>query len=245
MTIKKLKHGERIQAILFDSGRVLNRPATGHWFVSPYFFNYVDQKKFLAIPIKKRKAAFYHASKYIMHQKLIRSEEEEYKHFIQFYEIFAAYLPELDLDAASTHAIARDLVFNRGKYTFFEDALYLIPKLSKKYKLAIVSDAWPSLENVFVNAKMRDYFSSFIISSKMGVTKPNKLMYQAALDELRISSGQAIFIDDNIKNCNGASQLGIQTLVIKRNWKLYTLNKLLRRSSHLIRNLYVLDEMLV
>ncbi|TGA96302.1 HAD family phosphatase [Sporolactobacillus shoreae] len=245
MIAKKFNHSERIKAILFDSGRVLNRPASGHWFIPPNFFNYVDKKKFLSIPIKQRKTAFLNSSEYIIHQKLIKSEEEEYIQFVQFYKIFADFLPELNLEDTSIQAVAKDLVFNREKYTFFEDALYLVPKLSEKYKLAVVSDAWPSLENVFVKANMRNYFSSFIISSKKGVTKPNKLMYQSALDELNISPEQAIFIDDNIRNCIGASQLGIQSLVLNRNWKLFTLNKLLQRNYHFIRNLYDIEKILV
>jgi putative hydrolase of the HAD superfamily len=35
-----------VKAILIDSGRVLNRPATGHWFITPKFFEHVDKKIF-------------------------------------------------------------------------------------------------------------------------------------------------------------------------------------------------------
>lgn len=41
MTSKK----GNIKAILFDSGRVLNQSSTGHWFISPRFFEYVDHRK--------------------------------------------------------------------------------------------------------------------------------------------------------------------------------------------------------
>ena len=43
---------DNIEAILFDSGRVLNFPQTGHWFVSPKFFYYVDKVTFENISIK-------------------------------------------------------------------------------------------------------------------------------------------------------------------------------------------------
>ncbi len=36
----------KIKAILFDSGKVLNEPATGHWFITPNFWKYVDKDKF-------------------------------------------------------------------------------------------------------------------------------------------------------------------------------------------------------
>lgn len=43
MGIKKRK----IKGILFDSGRVLNESSTGHWFISPNFFKYVEQKNMM------------------------------------------------------------------------------------------------------------------------------------------------------------------------------------------------------
>jgi len=100
-----------------------------------------------------------------------------------------------------------------------------IQELSKNYKLAVVSDAWPSLENVFRQAGLRNYFSSFIISSQKGITKPNELMYKSALDELNVSSEEAIFIDDSIKNCDGANKLGIKSFLLCRDLKSYNYNK--------------------
>lgn len=52
----------------------------------------------------------------------------------------------------------------------------------------MVSDAWPSLENVFRKAGLRDCFSSFVISSIKGIRKPHELMYKAALKELGVKS---------------------------------------------------------
>lgn len=39
----------QIKAVLFDSGRVLNGPASGHWFITPNFFDYVEKKAFVRI----------------------------------------------------------------------------------------------------------------------------------------------------------------------------------------------------
>jgi hypothetical protein len=40
---------KNIKAILFDSGKVLNGPTTGHWFISPEFFLHIKEKEFKAI----------------------------------------------------------------------------------------------------------------------------------------------------------------------------------------------------
>lgn len=234
----------KIKAILFDSGRVLNEPSTGHWFITNNFFTIVDKKKFYSTPSPQIKFAFHKAAEYINNQKLIIDENEEYIHFFNYYSIFSTYLPELNLRAEDVHAITKDYVYNYRKYKFFEDSLTIVPKLSTSYKLAVVSDAWPSLENVFRAVGLRDYFSSFIISSQKGITKPHELMYKTALEELGVLSEEAIFIDDNIKNCQGAMNLGIYSFVLCRDFKSYIYHKIFKRNYNVIRNLKAIDKLL-
>ena len=228
---------QKIKVILIDSGRVLNGPITGHWFITPNFFNYVDKKSFDLINESKRNDAFNIAGNYISKQNLIITEEEEYRHFLEYYKIFFDKLPELKMDEEKIEAVTRDLVYNYDKYKFYKDVLEIIPELSKNYKLAVVSDAWPSLENVFKQVGLRDYFSSFIISSVKGISKPNEMMYKLALDELSVSPEEAIFIDDSIKNCDGAQRIGIKSFVLCRDWKTYAYNKFLCKRYIVIRNL--------
>jgi len=228
----------KIKALLLDSGWVLNRPVNGHWFIPPNFFNYVDEKAFKLLDRKQRNNAFYKAGNYISKQALIVDTQEELVHFLEYYKIFSKELPQLGLTNQHIKAIAEDLVFNCNKYGFYQDVVLMIPELCKKYKLAVVSDAWPSLENVFIKSGLRDHFSSFIISSAMGITKPHELMYKAALEELNVSPAEAIFIDDNIKNCKGAEAVGIQSILLCRDWKLYLYHKLSSRNFRVIRNLY-------
>lgn len=105
------------------------------------------------------------------------------------------------------------------------------------YKLAVVSDAWPSLENVFRKAGLRDYFKSFVISSILGVTKPDELMYRTALNELGVSAEEALFIDDNMRNCDGAKKMGMNTILLCRDLKLYLKNKIICRNHKVIRSI--------
>ncbi|WP_035796851.1 HAD-IA family hydrolase [Clostridium akagii] len=227
----------KIKAILIDSGTVLNAPVTGEWFISPNFFSYVDKKNYNSISASQKRQAFIKAGEYISDQNLIINEKEEYKHFVEYYRIFSKYMPQLQLHNKQIQAIAKDLVYNYYKYSFYKDVFKFIPELSKKYKLAVVSDAWPSLETVFRKANLMEYFSSFVISSVKGVTKPNELMYKTALEELKISAEEAIFIDDSIKNCDGAIELGISSFVLCRDWRIYIYNKVTHRDYNIIRNL--------
>lgn len=216
-----------IKAILFDSGRVLNESKTGHWFISPKFFKYVDMEKYDSIDKERINTAFRKAGQYINSQSLIKNKEEEYVHFKKYYEIFSENLPELGLRDEQVDGLATDLVYNADKYVFFDDALKVIPELKEKYKLAVVSDAWPSLKDVYENKGMYGYFDSFVISSILGVTKPNERMYTKALDELGILPEEAVFVDDNLNNCKGAIRLGIKGVLLCRNKLQYYVYKLL------------------
>lgn len=215
-----------IKAVLFDSGRVLNESSTGHWFISPRFFEYVDEGKYNSINKEKINTALKKAVQYINSQILIETKEDEYLHFNKYYDIFSNNLPELELKEEQINSLALDLVYNVNKYIFFDDALKIIPKLKVKYKLAVVSDAWPSLKDVYDNKDLYNYFDSFVISSILGITKPNEKMYLKALEELNILPEEAVFIDDNLINCEGGMKLGINGVLLCRNKLQYFIYKL-------------------
>ncbi|MDQ0088517.1 putative hydrolase of the HAD superfamily [Paenibacillus anaericanus] len=234
--MEELKH---IKAILFDSGRVLNHPRTGHWFIPPNFFSYVDQEKFKLISQNKIEGALHKALQYMDNNPLIRNEAEEYQHFIHFYKIISIELASLELNREQIEGLAHDTVFNDDKFKFYEDVFKVIPELHNNYKLGVVSDTWPSLDRVFRNVGLRRYFSTFVMSSILGVVKPHELMFQTALTELSIKPEEALFVDDNIRNLEGARKLGIHTLGLLRDIESGT------NSGHLcINNLRSLQQLL-
>ncbi|GFP76293.1 HAD-IA family hydrolase [Clostridium fungisolvens] len=237
-----LQH-KNLKAILFDSGRVLNDPRTGNWFVPPNFHRYVDKNKFDLLDEKLIQVAFYKAMKFLEAKSIILTEEEEFEHFIEFYTILSNELPDLELNETHIIEVARDTVFNDEKFLFYEDVFEVIPQLSKSYKLGVVSDTWPSLERVFRNAGLREYFSTFVMSSKIGVIKPNELMFNTALTELNIKPEEAIFIDDNIKNVEVAIKLGMQGILMIRdeNCKVDTEYKTIRNLKELLSLLGLLN----
>lgn len=216
-----------IKAILFDSGRVLNRPATGQWFIPPHFFDCVDRRKWETLKRRRVRDAFKNAEAYIAAQPLIRTKSEELDHFQIFYQHFSDALPELRLTRDQISFLASDLVLNTEKYTFYDDALKILPAMKAKYKLAVVSDAWPSLADVFRGRDLYDCFGSFVISSVLGKSKPDREMYLTALEELNVLPEEAVFVDDNLANCQGAMKLGIYAVLLCRNRWQYRLQKVL------------------
>ena len=127
------------------------------------FLNTLIKKIFESVNKKKISTAFKKAKEYINSEKLIKTIDVELKKFIKFYEIFASEIPELNLTNEDIKNIAYDLVYNTKKYEFYNDALQVISDLNGEYKLGIVSDACPSLKNVFNDAGVYGYFDTFII----------------------------------------------------------------------------------
>jgi len=229
-----------IRSILFDSGRVLNMSSTGHWFIPPKFFEYVNKEKFLSIEKEKINNAFSNAQKYLFNEKLIKNRKEELKHFINFYKLFSENLPEIEIK--NIEELAKDIVYNTSKYVFYDDVKEVIPRLKNKYKMAVVSDAWPSLENVFIDADMKKYFETIVISTQIGTLKPDPKMYETAIKSLDVNNSDTIFIDDNINNCIGAEKLGIKSILMSR--ENYDEDKEKYKEMLVVKDFYELEKLL-
>jgi putative hydrolase of the HAD superfamily len=215
-----------IKGVLLDSGMVLNAPASGSWWMPPNFFAYVDEAAFKAVPAPRRRRAFAAASSIVARPKLIETEAAEEREFLELYRVFARELPELRLDGAAIAGLAHDITFNPKKNRFYEDSAAFLPALRRRFKLALVSDAWPSLEAVYAAAGFRDCFSSFVISSKLGTAKPDPRMYLTALEGLALEPEEVVFVDDSKRNCAGARAVGIsRTYLLCRERRHYDLNR--------------------
>lgn len=177
---------QNLKGILIDSGRVLNISATGGWSYSPNFFDIINKDTFYDISKRKREYAYTKAWKYINSIKTIITIEQEWQHFSIFFEMLSKELPELKIDNTKNKLLTDDMVLNFDKYIFYNDVYEILPKLSEKFELSIVSDAWPSLRYVYKKANLDKYFTSMIISSELGVTKPNEKMYKTALNSLNL-----------------------------------------------------------
>jgi putative hydrolase of the HAD superfamily len=211
----EVKMKENIKAILFDSGRTLNVPSTGHWFITPKFFDIVDKIKFLdkqEIVEKAMEKACEYANKITF----VKTEEEEYQMFREFYRIVLKETEYHDFDDVVLDALARDNVFNDDKFLFFDDVEESLKKLNVNYKLGVVSDTWPSLEWVFVNKGLMKYFSTFVMSSVYGSLKAEKILFKIAIDELKIEPGEAVFVDDSEMNLAAAEEFGMIPIMIDR-----------------------------
>jgi putative hydrolase of the HAD superfamily len=75
--------------------------------------------------------------------------------------------------------------------------------------LALLSNAGPDYGSYFRHGPLRDFFSACYVSGELGLLKPDAAIYQHVLDDLGITPGEAVFIDNRAANVAGAEALGI------------------------------------
>ena len=220
--------------IFFDVGYTLDYPASGDWMFTKKFYEIVGDRlnKHSAEEIEKAREF---GLEYLEKKHLVKNTEEEYHQFIRYYSDISKYL-KLSLTEEEVCAIADDRTNNMDNYIVYPDAKDVLEVLSHSYKLGIISDTWPSIERQLCINGVRDYFSSAIYSCELGKFKPDEALYIDALRKSRCKAEETVFIDDSVRNLEGAAKLGITPILIAANpasdidspyLKIHTLSELL------------------
>jgi len=89
----------------------------------------------------------------------------------------------------------------------------LIRKLHVRYRLAILSNSPPGLNQWLADWKIRDLFEVVFCSADEGIIKPDPAAFKLTLDRLGTKPGEAVFIDDTPEHVEAARKLGIHGIV--------------------------------
>ena len=98
----------------------------------------------------------------------------------------------------------------------FPEVKEVLTVLSKEYRLAVISNAMPSMDWIFDRLGIRKYFDFIILSSNVKEEKPNEAIYNFAVNHTQIKKEECVFIDDKIENVKGAERVGIKGLHLDR-----------------------------
>lgn len=92
-----------------------------------------------------------------------------------------------------------------------EDAF--LEKLSKRYRLALLSNTDPlHVRHLEATYTFFSFFPTRIYSCSLGASKPNPLIYSAALRALKVRAGEALYIDDIAAYVEAAQRLGMSAI---------------------------------
>jgi putative hydrolase of the HAD superfamily len=91
-----------------------------------------------------------------------------------------------------------------------------IRSLRPRYKTALLSNAFSDLREMITHRWMiDDAFDKIVISSEVGVIKPEARIYNLTLEHLKLRPEQAVFIDDFPQNIQAARDLNLATIHFK------------------------------
>lgn len=100
----------------------------------------------------------------------------------------------------------------------YEDFLYILPKIKRKYKLYVLSD---ERKNLCIKKLQRlgleNTFEKVISSEEIGMTKPSKEIFQYAMEKIDGKYDETIIVGDNpITDIKGGNLFGINSALLMR-----------------------------
>ena len=203
------------KVIFFDVGYTLDKPASGDWMFTNKFLELAGEKLGQRTEKEIRQARDA-GLRYLARDHLILTVEAEIRNFFEYYTIVSGRL-DLSLSEMELEQIARDRACNMNNYIPYPGIVEVLRTLSKTHRLGIISDTWPSIEPQLEHIGVSPYLSFCTFSCFVGVFKPDQRIYLDALNKCGVPAGETVFIDDGVRNLDGAAALGITPILIAAN----------------------------
>jgi putative hydrolase of the HAD superfamily len=138
--------------------------------------------------------------------------EEETKYLNELHRRMCEYLG-IDYDDKLIEKLTK--YRTQGDYKLHKGVRENLERLSKNYKLGVLSNSLPSRRHHELKIDDIDrYFDQIIISSEVGVRKPNRKIYEIAIERSGFKKDEILFIDDKESYLDGAVDAGIENVVL-------------------------------
>ncbi|MDQ6420579.1 HAD family hydrolase [Paenibacillus sp. LHD-117] len=196
-----------IKAVLFDlDNTLLDRTSTfGHFtrLLLNRYFNHLESTNELF-------------------DRIVELDEDGYK---DKNVLFAELIEELPWK--SKPPVNELMDFYRAEYVnsavLMSHASEVIAHARTKYRTGLITNGRNAIQYGKIDRLgIRDLFDLIIVSEEAGVKKPDPKIFEMALDRLRLSSEQCLYVGDHpVNDMEGAARIGMQTIWIKVNhpWK--------------------------
>jgi putative hydrolase of the HAD superfamily len=123
-------------------------------------------------------------------------------------------------DSEFGSVLAERFPVERQKVPFvYEESFRVLDQLKGKYKLVLLTNGSPDLQNTKLNItpELVPYFDHIIISGAFGRGKPDPTIFEHVVDKLGIDKEHAIMVGDNLMtDILGASRIGMKSVWINR-----------------------------
>ena len=146
------------------------------------------------------------------------------KPFEEIYEIARDFYKQNkkgDLETAKLLGLPKP-VWHREDEVLYEDAKACLEKLSRKYKIGVIANQSLGTEERLAQHGILQYIDLVVASAEEGVAKPDKRIFEIALERGGCEPGDAVMIGDRIDNdIIPANLIGMHTIWIKQGFGKY------------------------
>ncbi len=172
-----------IKAIIFDFFGVISTEVSPFWFAERF-----SEEEAKALKDKYMTPAD-------------RGDLTEEEVFLTLSELSGESPTKIEADFASRVKIDKEMTS-------------LIESLRGDYKTVLLSNAMGTwLWKILKANDLEGLFDTIVISSEEHVVKPDRRIFEIALKRLGVNADEAVFIDDNKKNADGALSVGINGII--------------------------------
>lgn len=114
---------------------------------------------------------------------------------------------------------------------FREESLNFLDEVREGYRIFLLSNTnsihLTSFYEIYHQKERKksfeQYFDKAFYSFQIGLRKPEVTCYEKVLEDLQINPEKTLFIDDSVKNIEGAEKAGLQTILLSPGKRIETL----------------------
>ncbi|MGC3988525.1 MAG: HAD-IA family hydrolase, partial [Chthoniobacteraceae bacterium] len=129
------------------------------------------------------------------------------------------------LDLMPAHGLDREVYFERVYEEFADPAIWAVypdtvpalAALAGSHRLGVISNFDGRLHRILEGLELTKYFEHVIISSEVGVDKPQPRIFQIALERFGVVAEQALHVGDSpVHDWEGAAAVGMHVFRLHR-----------------------------
>ena len=137
----------------------------------------------------------------------------------EFYDKMLSYFRKNkkgDLETLSFYGLDRP-AWRTDLETLYPQTKEILEQLVQEYKLGIIANQLPGLEERLKDFGILDYFDAIFSSADLGLAKPDPAIFRLVLQKTNCLPQQAIMIGDRLDNdIVPAKRIGMKTIWIKQ-----------------------------
>jgi putative hydrolase of the HAD superfamily len=185
-----------LEALILDYGNVLSLPQREHWL------------EVMAAQAGAPTRAFHDA--YWQHRQPYDAGLPAVEYWQRVLETLGQPAGALDHQVVIDQLIETDV----ASWTEYREEVWELARSFRASggKTAFLSNGVPeALARIRADRPLERWFDVVLVSSEVGVTKPDPTIYNMCLSRLDVKPERALFVDDRPENIDAAVRLGIQT----------------------------------